>query len=148
MLKRRIFMARVEGQVYSENAILWLTIFFSIKGILFWVPFCFKHFLPERSTACVKVLSSQQTEHHFVSVLMHCTHQCSDTRCELSILLLSSYPNVVCCSPQVWKYDEGLVTHIGTGHGGGIAGVKICPNQKWIITIGTDGSILRWKYPH
>ena len=67
-------MARVEGQVYSENAILWLTIFFSIKGILFWVPFCFKHFLRERSAACVKVLSSQQTEHHFVLVVMHCMH--------------------------------------------------------------------------
>lgn len=48
----------------------------------------------------------------------------------------------------VWNFNDGLMTHIGTGHGGGIAKVKICPNQKWIVSIGTDGSILRWKYPH
>ncbi|KAK2564018.1 Cilia- and flagella-associated protein 52 [Acropora cervicornis] len=48
----------------------------------------------------------------------------------------------------VWKYNEGLITHIGKGHGGGIARVKVCPNCKWIVSVGTDGSILRWKYPH
>lgn len=48
----------------------------------------------------------------------------------------------------VWKYNEGQETHVGKGHGGGITRVKICPNNKWIVSIGTDGSILRWKYPH
>ncbi|KAL9956202.1 hypothetical protein ACROYT_G037646 [Oculina patagonica] len=48
----------------------------------------------------------------------------------------------------VWKYNEGQKTHVGIGHAGGIGRVKICPNQKWIVSIGTDGSILRWKYPH
>lgn len=48
----------------------------------------------------------------------------------------------------VWKYNEGQKTHVGKGHAGGITRVKICPHQKWIVSIGTDGSILRWKYPH
>lgn len=48
----------------------------------------------------------------------------------------------------VWKYNEGQETHVGKGHGGGITRVKICPNNKWIVSIGTDGSVLRWKYPH
>jgi len=49
---------------------------------------------------------------------------------------------------RVWKYNEGLVTHVGKGHGGRINRVKICPMRKWIISVGQDGGILRWKYPH
>ena len=50
-------------------------------------------------------------------------------------------------SCQVWKYNEGEVTHVGMGHSGDITRVKICPNSKHILSVSADGAILRWKYP-
>lgn len=48
---------------------------------------------------------------------------------------------------KVWKYEEGSVTHVGTGHSGDITRLKICPNRQWIVSVSADGAILRWKYP-
>ncbi|XP_046854980.1 cilia- and flagella-associated protein 52-like [Xenia sp. Carnegie-2017] len=48
---------------------------------------------------------------------------------------------------KVWKYEEGSVTHIGEGHSGDITRLRICPNRQWIVSVGTDGAILRWRYP-
>jgi WD40 repeat protein len=48
---------------------------------------------------------------------------------------------------QVWKYNEGEVTHVGLGHSGDITRVRVCPNSKHIISVSADGAILRWKYP-
>uniref|UniRef100_A0A4W5Q0C8 Cilia- and flagella-associated protein 52 n=1 Tax=Hucho hucho TaxID=62062 RepID=A0A4W5Q0C8_9TELE len=45
-------------------------------------------------------------------------------------------------------YSEGEVTDIGTGHSGSINSVKICSNNKYVISISVDGSILPWRYPH
>lgn len=48
---------------------------------------------------------------------------------------------------KVWKYEEGSVTHVGTGHSGDVTRLKICPNRQWIVSVSSDGAILRWKYP-
>ena len=48
---------------------------------------------------------------------------------------------------KVWKYDEGLVYHIGIGHSGQIKKIAISPNQENIITVGTEGAIFIWKVP-
>ncbi len=48
---------------------------------------------------------------------------------------------------QVWKYNEGEVLAIGFGHGGEVKRAKICPNNRTIVSVGDDGSILRWKLP-
>lgn len=48
---------------------------------------------------------------------------------------------------KVWKYNEGEVTHIGIGHSGDIMRVKICPNQKHVVSVSADGAVLRWKFP-
>uniref|UniRef100_A0A4W5NQE4 Cilia and flagella associated protein 52 n=1 Tax=Hucho hucho TaxID=62062 RepID=A0A4W5NQE4_9TELE len=46
-------------------------------------------------------------------------------------------------------YDGfGEVTDIGTGDSGSINSVKICFNNKYVISISVDGSILPWRYPH
>lgn len=50
-------------------------------------------------------------------------------------------------SLKVWKYNEGEVVAVGFGHGGEVKKVRICPNNKAIISVGDDGSILRWKLP-
>ncbi|XP_047143851.1 cilia- and flagella-associated protein 52 isoform X1 [Hydra vulgaris] len=49
---------------------------------------------------------------------------------------------------KVWRYNEGEITHIGFGHCGEITRLKICPLQKHIVSVSTDGAILRWKFPY
>ncbi len=48
---------------------------------------------------------------------------------------------------QVWRYDEGDVTHIGEGHSGEITRVKIDPAGGHVVSVSEDGAILRWRYP-
>ncbi|CAI9734955.1 ciliaflagella52-likeassociated and flagella-associated 52 [Octopus vulgaris] len=48
---------------------------------------------------------------------------------------------------KVWLYEEGVVTHIGVGHGGSIKRVKISPDQTFVISVGEEGAILRWPSP-
>ncbi|XP_067164288.1 cilia- and flagella-associated protein 52 [Apteryx mantelli] len=49
---------------------------------------------------------------------------------------------------KMWDYNEGEVTHVGVGHSGSITRLKICPGNKYIVSVSADGAILRWKYPH
>ncbi|XP_072882054.1 cilia- and flagella-associated protein 52 isoform X1 [Hemitrygon akajei] len=49
---------------------------------------------------------------------------------------------------KLWGYNEGEVTHIGIGHSGNIQRIKISPNMKHIISVSSDGAILRWRYPY
>eukprot|EP00794_Sanderia_malayensis_P009374 gene9374-10361_t len=48
---------------------------------------------------------------------------------------------------KVYKYNEGEVTHLGIGHSGDIMRVKICPNQRHVVSVSADGAVLRWKFP-
>ncbi|GFS76296.1 cilia- and flagella-associated protein 52 [Trichonephila clavipes] len=48
---------------------------------------------------------------------------------------------------KVWKYIEGIVTHVGIGHSDEITAVKISPDKKYLISVGKDGCIIRWKFP-
>ncbi|NXJ09399.1 CFA52 protein, partial [Odontophorus gujanensis] len=48
---------------------------------------------------------------------------------------------------KVWDYNEGTVTHVGVGHSGHITRLKICPGNKYIVSVSADGAILLWKYP-
>ncbi|KAM4691350.1 cilia- and flagella-associated protein 52 [Rhinophrynus dorsalis] len=49
---------------------------------------------------------------------------------------------------KVWDYNEAEVSHVGIGHSGNITRLKICPLSKYIISVSSDGAILRWKYPY
>ncbi|KAF3687519.1 Cilia- and flagella-associated protein 52 [Channa argus] len=49
---------------------------------------------------------------------------------------------------KVWNYMEGVVTHMGTAHGGSITSVKICSNNRTLISTSADGAIFRWRFPH
>ncbi|XP_068118492.1 cilia- and flagella-associated protein 52 [Hyperolius riggenbachi] len=49
---------------------------------------------------------------------------------------------------KVWDYNEGEVTQVGSGHSGSISRIRICPLSKYIISVSSDGAILRWKYPY
>jgi len=48
---------------------------------------------------------------------------------------------------NLWKYDEGVVSHVGHGHSGGITSVTISPDISHIVSVGEEGGIFIWKYP-
>lgn len=54
---------------------------------------------------------------------------------------------VISLPHQVWRYNEGAVTHIGIGHSAEVTKVKISPNGQHILSVSVDGAILRWKFP-
>ncbi|XP_073334856.1 cilia- and flagella-associated protein 52 [Pagrus major] len=49
---------------------------------------------------------------------------------------------------KVWDYTGGEVTHIGIAHGSSITSIRLCSNNRTLISTSADGAILRWKFPH
>ncbi|KAA8594982.1 hypothetical protein FQN60_012117 [Etheostoma spectabile] len=49
---------------------------------------------------------------------------------------------------KVWDYMEGAVTHTGIAHGGSITSIKVCSNNRTLVSTSADGAILRWRFPH
>lgn len=69
---------------------------------------------------------------------------------ELHVIICSSFvPNAGGDDHLVklWDYNEGAVTHVGVGHSGNITRLKVCPGNKYIVSVSADGAILLWKYP-
>lgn len=48
---------------------------------------------------------------------------------------------------KIWHYDDGLTVAVGKGHSGNIKAVKISPDQKTIVSVGTTGEIIFWEMP-
>ncbi|KAF5303922.1 hypothetical protein FQA39_LY01707 [Lamprigera yunnana] len=48
---------------------------------------------------------------------------------------------------KVWKYQEGITTHIGIGHSAVITAIRFSPNRKIIVSASAAGSIFFWKNP-
>jgi WD40 repeat protein len=48
---------------------------------------------------------------------------------------------------KVWNYEEGRAYFFGFGHSGTIRRVAISPDQKSIVSVGTEGSVFIWKMP-
>ncbi|KAK2512950.1 hypothetical protein Q9966_016258 [Columba livia] len=48
---------------------------------------------------------------------------------------------------KLWDYKEGTVTHVGVGHSGNITRLKICPANKYMVSVSADGAVLIWKQP-
>ncbi|XP_062387120.1 cilia- and flagella-associated protein 52-like [Sardina pilchardus] len=48
---------------------------------------------------------------------------------------------------KLWAYESGEMRHVGIGHSGSITSLKICPNNKFIISTSKDGGVLQWRYP-
>lgn len=48
---------------------------------------------------------------------------------------------------KIWHYDDGLPVAIGLGHSGTIKAVKISPDQKMIVSVGSTGEIIFWEMP-
>lgn len=48
---------------------------------------------------------------------------------------------------KVWTYEDGEVIFVGIGHSAPIKKAKICPNQRYIVSVSADGAILVWRFP-
>jgi len=48
---------------------------------------------------------------------------------------------------NVWDYDEGSKHYEGVGHSGVVNTVRISPDEKTIISVGTEGGIFVWQIP-
>lgn len=48
---------------------------------------------------------------------------------------------------KLWHYDDGIPVAIGRGHSGKIKAVKISPDQKQIVSVGSTGEIIFWEMP-
>lgn len=48
---------------------------------------------------------------------------------------------------KIWNYDEGICYSQGTGHSGTITRLKFSPDQKFIVSVGTEGAIFIWHNP-
>jgi WD40 repeat protein len=48
---------------------------------------------------------------------------------------------------KVWDYDEGLQYFQGIGHSGDITKISISPDQKTIVSVGTEGAVFMWHMP-
>lgn len=48
---------------------------------------------------------------------------------------------------RIWNYDEGICYFSGEGHSGSITKLKISPDQKKIVTVGSEGAIFLWEMP-
>nr|CAD7409381.1 unnamed protein product [Timema cristinae] len=52
------------------------------------------------------------------------------------------------CMLQLWKYIEGVSTHVGLGHAGIITAVTFSPDNRYIVSVSADGGIFRWVNPY
>ena len=48
---------------------------------------------------------------------------------------------------KVWHYDDGIPIAFGSGHSGQINAIKISPDQKTIVSVGSTGEIIFWEMP-
>jgi WD40 repeat protein len=49
---------------------------------------------------------------------------------------------------KIWHYDDGLTVALGKGHSGAIKAVKISPDQRTVVSVGSSGEIIFWDMPN
>lgn len=49
---------------------------------------------------------------------------------------------------KIWHYDDGLTVAAGKGHSGTINQVKISPDEKLVVSVGSSGEIIFWEMPN
>jgi WD40 repeat protein len=48
---------------------------------------------------------------------------------------------------RIYNYDEGICYYEGEGHSGSINKIKISPDQRYIVSVGSEGAIFFWDMP-
>lgn len=52
-----------------------------------------------------------------------------------------------CFCHQLWKYQEGIYTHMGLGHAGAVTCCRFSPDSRHIVSCCAAGTIIVWKVP-
>ncbi|KAJ1509697.1 Cilia- and flagella-associated protein 52 [Coelomomyces lativittatus] len=47
---------------------------------------------------------------------------------------------------KVYRYEEGTVAYIGSGHSTDIQKAKFSPNQQSIVSVSSDGAVFQWEW--
>lgn len=48
---------------------------------------------------------------------------------------------------RIWSYDEGNVIYTGVGHSSSITKLAFSPDQRTLVSVGAEGSVLMWSVP-
>lgn len=48
---------------------------------------------------------------------------------------------------KIWHYDDGIPVAEGLGHSGIVTALKISPDQRTIVSVGSSGEIIFWEVP-
>ncbi|XP_061712868.1 cilia- and flagella-associated protein 52 isoform X1 [Cydia pomonella] len=48
---------------------------------------------------------------------------------------------------KIWKYQEGIYTHMGLGHAGAVTCTKFSPDRRFVVSACAAGSIIVWRTP-
>jgi len=46
---------------------------------------------------------------------------------------------------KVWHYDDGITIGCGRGHSGRVNSVAISPNQRHVVSVGSEGGVFIWS---
>ncbi|KOB69311.1 Uncharacterized protein OBRU01_11549, partial [Operophtera brumata] len=48
---------------------------------------------------------------------------------------------------KLWKYQEGIYTHMGVGHAGAVTCCRFSPDSRYIVSCCAAGTVIVWKVP-
>lgn len=48
---------------------------------------------------------------------------------------------------KLWSYDEGVVLYRGIGHSASVTKLKFSPDQRNLVSVGSEGAIFIWTVP-
>lgn len=48
---------------------------------------------------------------------------------------------------KLWHYNKGALCYVGAAHSGAVTALKISPDEKTIVSVGTEGGINIWTVP-
>lgn len=51
-------------------------------------------------------------------------------------------------SLKLWHYDNGIAVAVGLGHSGTVKAVKVSPDERTIVSVGSTGEIIFWEMPN
>ncbi|XP_021919910.1 cilia- and flagella-associated protein 52 isoform X2 [Zootermopsis nevadensis] len=49
---------------------------------------------------------------------------------------------------KVWNYHKGNPTHVGADHAGAVTAARFSPDNRYIVSVTSDGGIFLWKSPY
>ncbi|KAI5652165.1 cilia- and flagella-associated protein 52 [Phthorimaea operculella] len=48
---------------------------------------------------------------------------------------------------KLWRYQEGIYTHMGLGHAGAVTSCKFSHNMRYVVSACAAGTIIVWRVP-